>query len=264
MIGTATLSCLAIHTAADVVIFENDNPAFRVGYASAFFPSIYQRLDITMDAWNQPPVFREPTPSMPGEFSFSYAPAGTSGGSSYKSVGGFQTLDIALGSPVPTRIFSHGTWVNVTYLNVPMNAPAGYVVDATTNFVPQGLDIYVSNADLPNGSLVSDTLITMPISLTIDGQPHYGFIEIEKLISDDSFSWNAVRWGYETTPDTAFTIPSSCHADLNNDGQLNIFDISSFLSAFGIGDLSVDFTGDGKLNFFDVSEFLILYSAGCP
>lgn len=67
-----------------------------------------------------------------------------------------------------------------------------------------------------------------------------------------------------------------CHADLGGnvdgtpDGQLNFSDVSSFLSLFAAGDLSVDFSGspdglpDGQLNFLDVSEFLSLFAAGCP
>ena len=57
---------------------------------------------------------------------------------------------------------------------------------------------------------------------------------------------------------------SSCQVDLNNDGMLNFFDISTFLNAFTSGDLSVDFNDDGLLNFFDVSAFLSLFGAGCP
>ena len=57
---------------------------------------------------------------------------------------------------------------------------------------------------------------------------------------------------------------ASCLPDLNGDGVLNFFDVSTFLNAYTINDLSVDFTGDGVLNFFDVSAFLGAYTAGCP
>ena len=55
-----------------------------------------------------------------------------------------------------------------------------------------------------------------------------------------------------------------CFADLNNNGTLNFFDISLFLSLFNDGDLSVDFNGNGTLNFFDISIFLTAFSKGCP
>ncbi|MDF1810555.1 MAG: GC-type dockerin domain-anchored protein [Phycisphaerales bacterium] len=55
-----------------------------------------------------------------------------------------------------------------------------------------------------------------------------------------------------------------CLADMNDDGSLNFFDVSIFLSTFSEGDLAADFNGDGSLNFFDVSEYLNLFSIGCP
>lgn len=59
-------------------------------------------------------------------------------------------------------------------------------------------------------------------------------------------------------------LSDSCTADLTNDGELNFFDVSAFLSAFNEQDLSADFTADGEFNFFDVSAFLEAFSAGCP
>lgn len=58
--------------------------------------------------------------------------------------------------------------------------------------------------------------------------------------------------------------PAACAPDLNGDGDLNFFDVSAFLSAFGASDPDADFTGDGEFNFFDVSAFLTAFSAGCP
>jgi CxxC motif-containing protein (DUF1111 family) len=63
-----------------------------------------------------------------------------------------------------------------------------------------------------------------------------------------------------------FTLPESdaCPADLNDDGELNFFDVSAFLAAFTAASPDADFTGDGQFNFFDVSAFLVEFSAGCP
>ncbi|MBL4698321.1 MAG: hypothetical protein JKX70_05765 [Phycisphaerales bacterium] len=60
------------------------------------------------------------------------------------------------------------------------------------------------------------------------------------------------------------TCINSCPADLTNDGELNFFDVSAFLSAFASSDPAADFTGDGQFNFFDVSAFPVAFSAGCP
>ena len=53
-------------------------------------------------------------------------------------------------------------------------------------------------------------------------------------------------------------------ADLNGDGQLDFFDVSAFLTAFGNQDPVADFQPDGSFDFFDVSAFLAAFSAGCP
>ena len=72
-----------------------------------------------------------------------------------------------------------------------------------------------------------------------------------------------------TQPDTSVlfnlcTSGATCLPDLNNDGELNFFDVSAFLSAFAAGDPIADFSGDGMFNFFDVSAFLGAFAAGCP
>ena len=58
--------------------------------------------------------------------------------------------------------------------------------------------------------------------------------------------------------------PPSCPPDLTNDGQLNFFDVSAFLSAFAAMDPVADFNDDGQFNFFDVSAFLTAFADGCP
>lgn len=55
-----------------------------------------------------------------------------------------------------------------------------------------------------------------------------------------------------------------CIADLNNDGSLDFFDVSTFLTLFGKGNPGADFNGDGSFDFFDVSAFLTAFGTGCP
>ncbi len=55
-----------------------------------------------------------------------------------------------------------------------------------------------------------------------------------------------------------------CIADLTGDDQLDFFDVSAFLDAFGAQESSADFTADGAFDFFDVSAFLDAFSQGCP
>ena len=64
--------------------------------------------------------------------------------------------------------------------------------------------------------------------------------------------------------DGTLGVQASCPADLNGDGMLNFFDVSTFLNAFNAMNPIADFNGDGMFNFFDVSTFLGAYNAGCP
>lgn len=61
-----------------------------------------------------------------------------------------------------------------------------------------------------------------------------------------------------------FAPPADCMADLNGDGVLDFFDVSSFLSLFNAQDPSVDYDRNDSWDFFDVSAFLNAYNAGCP
>ena len=77
------------------------------------------------------------------------------------------------------------------------------------------------------------------------------------------YAWGE-NTGWINLDDPNIFVALSCPADLNNDGMLNFFDVSAFLTAYSSGDPIADFTGDGLFNFFDVSAFLMAYSAGCP
>ncbi len=84
-------------------------------------------------------------------------------------------------------------------------------------------------------------------------------------ISDDP---NTVDTGVGTAPIVDMGVyeiqgTAVCLADVNNDGVLNFFDVSKFLSDFAASDPAADFTGDGLFNFFDVSVFLANFSGGC-
>lgn len=65
-------------------------------------------------------------------------------------------------------------------------------------------------------------------------------------------------------PAFLITLEYACPADMNDDGQLDFFDISAFLTAFSAMDPSADFNEDSMFDFFDISAFLTAFSAGCP
>lgn len=54
-----------------------------------------------------------------------------------------------------------------------------------------------------------------------------------------------------------------CDADYDLSGDLDFFDISTFLMLFNNGRPAADITGDGEYDFFDISAFLQLFTNGC-
>lgn len=64
---------------------------------------------------------------------------------------------------------------------------------------------------------------------------------------------------------TLVRFPGVCRADFDNNGSLNFFDISAFISAFSAQDNAADIAEPfGVFNFFDVSAYIGLFNAGCP
>lgn len=78
------------------------------------------------------------------------------------------------------------------------------------------------------------------------------------------YAWSENAGWINLDDDEVFVGLANCAVDLNNDGQLDFFDVSAFLSAFNAMDPSADFSPDGMFDFFDVSAFLNAFSMGCP
>jgi len=55
-----------------------------------------------------------------------------------------------------------------------------------------------------------------------------------------------------------------CPADLDCNGDLNIFDFLEFNNLFATGDPRVDLDGDGDLTILDFLEYQNAFAAGCP
>ena len=58
--------------------------------------------------------------------------------------------------------------------------------------------------------------------------------------------------------------PDTCRADLDEDGELTLFDFLEFQNLFVAGDLRADFDDDGDLTLFDFLAFQNEFDAGCP
>lgn len=67
------------------------------------------------------------------------------------------------------------------------------------------------------------------------------------------------------SPEDYRIITGFCRADLNNDGNINFFDVSAFLSAFSTQNFDADMNNDNQWNFFDISIFLNMFAndGGC-
>lgn len=102
---------------------------------------------------------------------------------------------------------------------------------------------------LPDGVTFTDVLSGVDQVAFTTLQPGFFFAFTDHTIGLDNIT---------------ITHTASCLADLTDDGELNFFDVSAFLSAFTSQDPIADFNGDGNFNFFDVSDFLGAFTAGCP
>lgn len=101
----------------------------------------------------------------------------------------------------------------------------------------------------------SDGLAIVP-GVSASYNPHDGAFSVLGTAPTDSASQYRGVWLYRAAP--------ACPADLNGDGALNFFDISSFVTLYNARDPSADLDGNGAFTFFDLSAYLDLYGAGCP
>jgi hypothetical protein len=109
----------------------------------------------------------------------------------------------------------------------------------------------------PGRDVFSSSHVVLPANLA-SGDYYIGFIATEPNNLDINLNNNAIAGS------APISVVAECAADLNNDGSLNFFDVSAFLSAFAAQDPAADFTNDGAFNFFDVSAFLSAFAVGCP
>lgn len=84
----------------------------------------------------------------------------------------------------------------------------------------------------------------------------------EQCVQFDSATCDLVG-GIWAGPGTTDCV-NPCPADLNGDGNLDFFDVSTFLTAFQQSNPLADFDKNGVYDFFDVSAFLTAYTMGCP
>jgi len=96
---------------------------------------------------------------------------------------------------------------------------------------------------------------------SLTSPPNPARIESDRFMG---YAWSENSGWINLDDDEVFVGVSACIVDLNNDGEIDFFDISAFLTAFTMMDPIADFSPDGMFDFFDVSAFLNALSMGCP
>ncbi len=238
---------------ADVIVFENDNPAFTSILQSGVLAPEGPVLSINLDAYNQ---VEGPT-SGPSLYIY------------YDEGSGSSPIGTWLATNSMTSI-AHGEvqelwvpqWGTTEQIPGPLLREVGDQVDASL-FGPLPTRFTRPALQFDGTSFIGDRSdFIIAVSMVIEDATHYGFVEFEV----DGFNFVPVRWGYETQPGVSLIIPSAVcgDADINGDGELDFFDVSDFLDAFAAQDVSADLNGDNAFDFFDVSDFLDAFGAGCP
>lgn len=90
------------------------------------------------------------------------------------------------------------------------------------------------------------------------------FDRITDITADGRYMVGAGKLNGQTT---AFVVDRgvgyACAPDMNNDGNIELGDVSEFLVQFAQESYIADFNNDGRFNFFDISDFIAQYQLGC-
>ena len=169
----------------------------------------------------------------------------------------------------------------------PGESPKGFSFssDGSLLFVQHGTDATIRSmsVDRETGNLANTGFgFDVGFQGTLGGTDVLGdwlFVTDESTIFDDTrglYSFTYADTGQLTpngpivdtlgiTPESVVAwAPSSCAADFNGDGNLDILDFVALQGAFVDGDPSADINGDGELNILDFVAFQALFQAGCP
>lgn len=205
------VSAAVVNADADLLIFQNTNPAFAfmqptsVSPGGDFFDG--DQLDITRDAFNQPLLGTYVTHGI----AFDFIPGVTSTeGESMEIYGGspfqLQTDARIIRSSTPTLYREDGTG-SVYEVFGPELLGSGDSIDSTRDWA-RNLPIWDRN-DFGLVYTVTEQFVA-GIELTLDTGTHYGFVEFERVFPTSPFFplFRPVRWGYETTPNTPVVIPA--------------------------------------------------------
>ncbi len=176
----------------------------------------------------------------------------------------FADLDATL-CDAASGVYEQGELVSVTHRTYNLgDRPADDMhleFRASTNNIISTGDRLMEERTYGTLNVGDSVYVLSSVRIPSDLAPGVYYIGTRVDTSDNESSY-ANNWVADTN--TITVVAGACSPDINEDGILNFFDVSSFLASFsnmgGIG----DWNDDGQWNFFDVSGFLGAFSAGCP
>lgn len=140
-------------------------------------------------------------------------------------------------------------------LNSPLNLAVGtYIGPTSSYFNGTGLGA----AFHQDGTEIAGFKFTNPDT----GVTNYGWIRV-MTTSGGGYPAAIVDWGYDDSGAEVYAGLGQCPPDFNQDGFLDFFDFSDFVTAFENGDPRADYNKDGFVDFFDFSDYVDAFEAGC-
>lgn len=139
----------------------------------------------------------------------------------------------------------------------PTTPPFTYTIDPISAGSEDGWDVFIDNTDVMNENYRGNLWY---LGFTCDANGNGTYENTGDDINPFGQFFVAMYAGDVTPP--------PCRQDINDDGLLNFFDISTFIALFNAQNPAADFfpvaAGDGLFNFFDLSTFIAEFNAGCP
>lgn len=254
---------LAASASADVVQFTNHEGAFGWGFVQTINvpPFGHPYLDMTQGSSQS-----GDTP-LGSSLVYEIRPFHTSTDWEERRFTGARgvanNLDIAGGEAVVIEHYATITPEILTLIPPRVFAPGEFVGADSTFVDPAVLEGSVRTLQGPrqNYQLVTSDDFYMGVRFSLEGQPHYGWVRIQRPAGTSLPS--AYEWAYETTPGASLQIPTPCLADWNDDGAVNSVDFFDFLTVFLANDPAGDFNHDTIVNSADFFEFLTAFFTGC-
>lgn len=205
-LGSAFLICIAAtQTLADLVVFENNNPALDTlkMYNSNLNASVLgQAIDVHHDAFNQPEIG-----DLPGGSLFFLEVNGFFGDFIHMGMG---RLTMTAKSTDETLIPDPFAGQLVPYFG-PQDFSDGEQINSQSNFVDGFRTIHgLTELTDDTGIFTVDEIFTVGITFEEDDGTHFGFAQFERrirFINDKlDVQLHPITWGYETTAGVGVSI----------------------------------------------------------